>query len=204
MSREIGIVLQLGSIEELFVAPAANPFSTHAVDILGQTGLTIVQSRVTQSWPRRPRKVHLTVQLPSEQISPDLVPRTRAAVQRHCTKKIENNRVQRQLAVRNALRQLVGALVGILLVLALIALLVADPLGLLPDFLRGVLIVLALYACSVLSFDALWSLAFDWVPFVQENTVYRAIEGIEITIEPVPGIVTSEPGLPTSPFSPAN
>jgi hypothetical protein len=112
--------------------------------------------------------------------------------------------VQRQLAVRNALRQLGGALVGILLALALIALLVADPLGLLPDFLRGVLIVLALYACGVLSFDALWSLAFDWVPFVQENTVYRTLKGIEITIEPAPSVVTSEPGLPTSPFSPAN
>lgn len=193
MSREIGIVLQLGSIEELFVAPAANPFSTHAVDILGQTGLTIVQSRVTQFWPRRPRKVHLTVQLPSAQISPDLAPRTRAAVQRHCAKKIDNNRVQRQLAVRNALRQLVGALVGILLALAFIALLVADPLGLLSDFLRGVLIVLALYACGVLSFDALWSLAFDWVPFVQENTVYRAIEGIEITIEPALSVPTAGP-----------
>lgn len=193
MSRETGIIVQLDSIEELFVAPAANPFSTHAVDVLGQTGLYIVQMRVMQFWPRLPRKVHLTVQLPSEQISPDLAQRTRAAVQRHCAKNIDNNRVQRQVAVRNALRQLVGALVGILLALAFIALLVADPLGLLSDFLRGVLIVLALYACGVLSFDALWSLAFDWVPFVQENTVYRAIEGIEITIEPALSVPTAGP-----------
>jgi hypothetical protein len=41
----------------------------------------------------------------------------------------------------------------------------AAPLGL-PDFLRAVLIVLALYVCSVLSCDAVWSLAFDWVPYV--------------------------------------
>lgn len=192
MARETGIIVHLNSIEELFVAPAANPFSTHAVDVLGQTGLTIVQRRVMQFWPRLQHKVRLTVQLPSDKISPDLAQRTRAAVQRHCAKKIDNNRVLRQVAVRNALRQLVGAFVGILLALAFIALLVVNPLGLLPDFLRGVLIVLALYACGVLSFDGLWSLAFDWVPFVQENTVYRAIQGIEITIEPVP----SEPGLP--------
>ena len=100
------------------------------------------------------------------------------------THKIEDNRLQRQLTIRRSLRQLLGAGVGILLALAFIALLLAAPLGWLPAFLRGVLMVLALYACSVLSFDAVWSLAFDWVPYVQENTVYRVLEASEITVEP--------------------
>ena len=55
----------------------------------------------------------------------------------------------------------------------------------LPGFLRGILIVLALYACSVLSFDAVWSLVFDWVPFVQENAVYRVLKGMEVVVEPI-------------------
>ncbi len=80
-----------------------------------------------------------------------------------------------------------GALAGIVLALAFIGLLVAAPLELLPAFLRGVLIVLALYACSVLSFDAVWSLAFDWVPYMQENKVFRVLEASEITVEPAPG-----------------
>jgi hypothetical protein len=78
----------------------------------------------------------------------------------------------------------VGALAGIVLALAFIGLLVAAPLELLPAFLRGVLIVLALYACSVLSFDAIWSLAFDWVPYMQETKVFRVLEASEITVEP--------------------
>jgi hypothetical protein len=184
MPSENEVVVQLNSIEDLFVAPLANPFSTHAVDVLGETGLEIVKKRILQHWPRLPRALRLIVQLPSDQISPDLTQRTRAAVQHYCSKKIDDNQLQRKLTVGQAWRQLAGAAVGILLALAFIALLVAAPLGLLPPFLRGVLIVLALYACSVLSFDAVWSVAFDWVPYVQENAVYRVLEASEITVEP--------------------
>ncbi len=186
MQQDTAIVVQLNDIEELFVAPATNPFSTHAVDILGEAGLDIAQKRVAQHWPRVPRAVRLTVQLPADRMAPELEEQTRAAVRRYCSTRIENYRLQRQLAVRQSLSQLAGAGLGIVLALAFIAVLVAVPLGLLPDFLRGVLIVLALYACSVLSFDAVWSLAFDWAPFVQENTIFSVLEASEITVEPAP------------------
>jgi hypothetical protein len=181
------IVVQLNSIEELFIAPATNPFSTHAVDILGEAGVDVAQKRVAQHWPRLPRAIHLTVQLPPDQISPDLAQQTHLALQRYVGNKIADNRLQRELAVRRSLRQLVGALAGIVLALAFIGLLLVAPLALLPAFLRGVLIVLALYACSVLSFDAVWSLAFDWVPYVQENKVLRVLEAGEIRVEPASG-----------------
>ena len=184
MPAESGIVVQLSNIQEFFVAPTVNPFSTRRVDILGETGLEITQKRVLQHWPFLPRTVHITVQLPPDQISRDLAQATRAAVQHYCADKIDDNRAQRKLTVRNSLRQLAAASVVIVLALMFVGLLVANPLGLLPDFLRGILIVLAIYACAVLSFDALWSLAFDWVPFVQENSVYRVIAASDITIAP--------------------
>ncbi len=181
---DAAITLQLNSIDELFTAPATNPFSQRDVDILGEAGLDIAQKRILQRWPRVPRALHLIVELPASQITPDLAREAPAAAQRYLIHKIEDNRLQRQLTIRRSLRQLVGAGVGILLALAFIALLVASPLGWLPGFLRGVLVVLALYACSVLSFDAVWSLAFDWVPYVQENAVYRVLAASELTIEP--------------------
>ncbi|HSN73644.1 MAG TPA: hypothetical protein VL334_00980 [Anaerolineae bacterium] len=184
MTPESAITLQLNTINEMFTAPAANPFSSHAVDILGEAGLDIVQKRVLQHWPRLPRAVHLTVRLPVDRITSEVAQGARVAMQHYYASKIEDNRLQRRLTIRRSLRQLLGAGVGILLALAFIALLVAAPLGLLPPFLRGVLIVLALYACSVLSFDAVWSLAFDWLPYVQENKVYRVLEASELTIEP--------------------
>lgn len=185
MQAETTIVVQLSRIDELFVAPAANPFSTHEVDILGEAGLDLAQKQVMRRWPRLPRAVCLTVQLPPDQITPDLAPRTRAAVQHYCAAKIDDNRLQRKLTIRGSLRQLVGAFIAILVAFALIAILVANPIELIPAFLRGVFIVLALYACSVISFDAVWSLVFDWVPFVQNNAVFRAMKGMEVVVEPV-------------------
>ena len=70
--------------------------------------------------------------------------------------------------------------------LILIALLVAAPLGLLPAFVRGVLIVLALYACSVLSFDAVWSVALDWIPFGRDNAVYDVMSEMDLVVEAGP------------------
>ena len=185
MQAETTITVHLSRIDELFVAPAANPFSTHEVDILGQAGVDVAQKQVMRHWPRLPRSVHLTVQLPPDQITPDLTARTRVAVQHYCAEKIDDNRLQRKLTIRRSLRQLVGAFIAILVALVFIAFLVANPFELIPAFLRGVLIVLALYACSVLSFDAVWSLVFDWVPFVQDNAVFRALEGMEVVVEPI-------------------
>ena len=183
MSSDLSLVLSLNSIAELFAAPAANPFSPHEVDILGQAGIDCIEKRVTRRWPRRPSRIHVTLQLPADQLDPGLTEATRAAVQRYCAKRIDDNRLQRRLAIQRSLRQLVGAAIGIIIALVVALLLVLDPLGLLPPFWRSVLIVLALYACAVLSFDAVWSLVFDWVPFVQENTVYQMMSSMVLELE---------------------
>ncbi len=70
MEAETTIVVQLNSIDELFVAPSVNPFSTHEVDILGQAGIDVAQKHFFRHWPRRPRAVRLTVQLPADQVTP--------------------------------------------------------------------------------------------------------------------------------------
>jgi hypothetical protein len=184
MTPQAAITLHLSSIDELFSAPATNPFSVREVDILGEAGLDIAQKRILQHWPRLPRGIRLTIQLPPDQITPDLAQGAHVAAQRYLAHMIDDNRLRRQLTIRRSLRQMLGAAAGIAVALAFVALLASAPLAVIPDFLRGVLIVLALYACSVLSFDAVWSLAFDWVPYVQENTVYRVLEASEITIEP--------------------
>ena len=183
MESNLSIVLPLNSIDEVFTAPDVNPFSTHEVDILGQTAMDCVEKRVTNSWPRKPRAVHVTLQLPAEQITPDLAKDTRAAVQRYCAKKIEGNRVHRQVVIQRSLRQLAYAGLGSLVALVIIALLWSGPFGFIPASLRGVLIVLSALAIGVFSFDAVWSVAFDWVPFVQDNTVHTIMMGMDVTIE---------------------
>ena len=186
MQPDISIVLPLNSIDEIFTAPDVNPFSTHEVDILGQTGMDCVEKRITRQWPKKPR-VHVTFQLPVDQITPELAENTRAAVQRYCAKQIEGNRVHRQVVIQRSLRQLAYAGLGSLVALAIIALLWTNPFELIPDTLRGVLIVLSGLAIGVFTFDAVWSVAFDWLPFVQDNTVHTMMMGMDLRIEPQKG-----------------
>ena len=187
MASDVSIILAINNIDELFNAPDVNPFSTHEVDVLGQTAMDCIEKRVTRRWPRKPGSLHVTLQLPADQITPSLAGDTSVAVQRYCAKKIEGNRVRRQVVIQRSLKQLAYAGLGSLAALAIIALLWTGPFGLIPEALRGVLIVLAALAVSVLFFDAVWSVAFDWIPFVQDNTVHTIMMGMDLAIEPLPG-----------------
>jgi hypothetical protein len=186
MDSDLSIILPLNNIDELFNAPDVNPFSTHEVDILGQSALDCIGKRVTRHWPRKPRSVHVTLQLPAEQITPGLARDTRSAVQRYCAKQIEGNRVHRQVVIQRSLRQLAYAGLGSLAALVLIALFAANPFGVFIDPVRNVLMMLSALAIGVLTFDAVWSVAFDWLPFVQDNTVQTMIMGMDLAIEPQP------------------
>jgi hypothetical protein len=181
--KEIEIVLSLNNIDELFNAPPVNPFSTHEVDIFGRSALGRVEDHVARLWPRRPTSVQVTLQLPADQVSPGLTEQSRAAVQRYCADRIDKNLLQRGQVIQNSKSQMIGAGIGIAVLLSIITLLVLDPFGLIPDPLRNILIVLASFAISVLIFDSLWSVVFDWVPFNQDNSVCRVLSNIDLSIE---------------------
>jgi hypothetical protein len=126
----------------------------------------------------------MTLQLPADQITPELTTQTREAVKRYCTDRISSNRLQRGLVIRKSQRQLIGALIGTLISLVVIALLAANPFGLIPDVLRSLLTVFAAFAIAILFFNSVWALVFDWVPFVQDNTVHTILMGMDLRIEP--------------------
>jgi len=184
---DISAVFPLNHINELFNAPSSDPFSSHEVDILGKSAMDCIANRVTRIWPRRPNAVHMTLQLPADRITPDLKEDTRIAVQRYCTDRIESNQLQRGIVIQNSRQQFLGAMIGFLAAMMVIALLVINPFGLLPDLLRTILVALAFFAGAVLAFGSLGSMIFDWVPFVQDTTVYRVLREMDLTIEAQPG-----------------
>lgn len=185
---DISVVLPLNHIDELFKAPATNPFSSHEVDIFGQSAMTCAVNRVARMWPRRPNAVHVTLQLPADQITPGLTERTRTAIQRYCADRIESNQLQREIVIKTSKRQFLGAMIGFVIALVIILLLALNPFGLLPDFLRGILSIFAFFAGAVLTFDSLWSVVFDWVPFAQDTAVYRVLKGMDVTVEAQPTV----------------
>ena len=178
------LVLQLRRIDELFNAPDVDPFSSRAIDVLGEAGFDVVWKRMVRRWPQRPDLQRVIVQLPPDQLRPDLTEATRTAWQRYCAAKIEDNRQQRRFTTRKALRLWGYAWLILLFALALMVLFFAGPLQFLPEWLRAILSILAIYAFALANWDALDSLLFDWAPFVRDNTTYRLISGIEVVVEP--------------------
>jgi hypothetical protein len=183
-SPDTQLVLQLRHIDELFNAPDADPFSSREIDILGEAGFDVLWKRMVRRWPQRPNLQRIIVQLPPDQLTPSLAETARAALQRYCAAKIEDNRRQRRFITRKALQMLGLSALVLLFALALMFLFYAGPLEFLPGWLRGILTILAVYAAALAIWDALDSFLFDWAPFVRDNATYRLISAIEVVVEP--------------------
>jgi len=181
------LVLQLQRVDELFNAPDADPFSSRAIDVLGEAGFDVVWKQMVRRWPWRPDLQRVIVQLPPDQLTPDLAETTRTALQRYCAAKIEDNRRQRRFITRKALRLLGYSALILVFALALMFVFYVGPLGFLPGWLRGILTILAVYAASLAIWDSLDSFLFDWAPFVRDNATYRLIGALEIGVEPQSG-----------------
>jgi hypothetical protein len=184
------VVIELNHVDEMFNAPDTNPFSTREVETFGEAGITRLQKRIQQRWPRRPRFTRLTLRLPPDQITPNSTAQMRAAIQRYCEAQIEKNHVQRRRATQIGLRQLVIALMILLFDVMVLYWVVnaaggvRAPSDVLPGFVRGVLIVLVLFAGSLTIWDAIESLAFNWVPFVLDDASYWTIRAMDVVLEP--------------------
>jgi hypothetical protein len=183
MSKQ-DVVLKLNTIGELFNAPDVNPFSENEIDVLGEAALP---HAVRQMLARRLRHWHearLVIQLPPDQITPDLQTQTRTAVRRYCTARIEDNHLTIRLSrVRSAMGLVLVALISIV-VIVVARLLFNTILAALADTL-GVVVV---FSISVFVWVILWDpmekLIFDWVTPALENRNLRGIMDMELVIEP--------------------
>ena len=98
MSADNGrdIVIAVTSPDKLFNAPSINPFSEKDVDVLGESGLTLIV-RQLQTYQRDWRYERLLVRLPPESITPGLERQLADAVRRYCKAKIATNLVEMHL-----------------------------------------------------------------------------------------------------------
>src|SRR5512138_2937617 len=98
------VILKLNTIGELFNAPDINPFSENEIDVLGEAALLHAVRQMVARRIRHWHEARLVIQLPPDQITPELQAQTRAAVQRFCTAKIADNRLTIRLSrIRSAL-----------------------------------------------------------------------------------------------------
>lgn len=178
------IVIRLDTIDQLFNAPDINPFSPEEVDVLGEPALLRAVRRLQAHRIRNSNGVQLILELPPDQITPDLEARTQEALQRYCNAKIEDNLLQIRLS---RVRNLIGlAMVTVISVIAigLAYLLLNSVLENASDTLKGVVAASVSVFVWVILWDPMESLLFEWVQPSLENRILRKLQGVDIDIRP--------------------
>jgi hypothetical protein len=183
-------ILCLARLEDLFQAPPANPFSAHAVEILGESGVDYLRHRYLARRRRRGAPMQLQIRIPLALEESGAVhleqqgAAVRAALRRFSAQQVDRNRQMRRLAFVNARRELLiaAAVTGAALAL-LIFFAVLSPTGT-TAILLGALTILAVFAASLAIWDALESLFFDWTPYTLENQAYEWLGSLTVQIAP--------------------
>ncbi len=179
------VILKLNTIDELFNAPDVNPFASNEIDVLGEAALLHATRKMLARRIRHWHEARLVIQLPSDQITPELQTQTRAAIQRYCTAKIEDNRIIIHLSrIRSAIGLLMVTIIS-LGVMGVAWLLFNTVFAAAANTTISALVVASISVFVwVILWDPMEKLIFDWVSPALENRVLRGIMGMEIVVEP--------------------
>ena len=177
------LVVVVSTPEELFNAPAINPFSEHTPAVLGMSGLAYIV-RQLQAHRRDWQHTRLRVRLPPDQITAGFEERLIAAVRRYCVAKIEDNALEIHLIrLRSS--------IGLGLLLAVVAAIIVGAYILFTGPLAGVSQVVQVIIAATISlfawvslWDPLEALLFNPIALMRENFVLRRLIELEIVVEP--------------------
>jgi hypothetical protein len=178
------VILKLTTIDELFNAPDINPFSGNEIDVLGEAALMRAARRMLARQVRHWHEARLVIQLPPDQITPDIQAQTQAAIQRYCAAKIEDNRITIHLSrVRSALGLAAVTVISVLVILISLFLFNTIFAGLQSEVGTLVAACISVFVWVIL-WDPMEKLLFDWVSPAMENRTLRGIMAMPIVVEP--------------------
>lgn len=175
------LVIVLTSPDQLFNAPPVNPFSEKDVDVLGESGLTLIV-RQMQAHRRDGKYTRLIIRLPPEGITPGLEQQVADALHRYCKAKIEANSVaMRLMRVRSGVwLAILGAIV-----IAIVAAAYVVFTTVFSDTPQPAIYLVA-GIISLFSWVTLWdvleALIFNPLPMQRENSDLRAIIDLDVVI----------------------
>lgn len=176
--------LKLDKVEHLFVAPEFDPFSDQEAELLGQPALVYVFRQLGPDVVTQASPISLTLQLPPDEVTPDLKARVERALRRYCDARSADNAAQLRTLRWNGVRSLFPAVVALAICLALSALFLSNILTFLPNFINQLLG----QGFGIISWVVLWhpveAFLYDPIPLRRENSVLRYLATTDITIEP--------------------
>jgi len=178
------IVIRLDTIDELFNAPDINPFSDEEVDVLGEPAMMRAVRRLQARRVRNWEGVRLVIELPPDQITPDLEARTEQAIRRYSNAKIEDNKLQIRLSRMRSLIGLAMVTALSILIIGVAYLLFNSVFADVSDTVRGIVAASISVFVWVILWDPMEQLLFNWVQPRIENNILRKLQGIDIVIRP--------------------
>jgi hypothetical protein len=177
------LVVQVGDVRHLFVAPDTDPLAQHEGEVMGEPALLRVARRLMAA--RELRGTHkLVVLLPPEKIEPGLEERTRAALERYCKLKVEDNDAQLRLMRRDAGRLLVRGILILMVCMGLSSVFNSESFTLLPPLISRTLGE----GFNVIGWVMLWrpveAYFFNPVPVRTSTLVHRFLQTLGIELRP--------------------
>jgi hypothetical protein len=177
------LVVQVGEIRDLFTAPDTDPLSQHEGEVMGEPALLrVVRKLMAAREMSGARK--LVVLLPADKIQPVLEERTRAALVRYCTLKIEDNDAQLSLARREAGRLLVRGALILLVCVGLSSVFRSESITALPPLINNALGE----GFNVIGWVMMWrpveAFFFNPIPIRTSISVHRFLKSLQVEIRP--------------------
>jgi hypothetical protein len=184
MSTPSNLKFRLESIDQLFNAPDINPFSEEEVDVMGEPALLRAVKRLLAHNVKNWDEMQLVLELPADQITPDLAKKTKEAISRYSTAKIEENRIMIRLS---RIRSLIGVGIVTLISLVIIGLFIflfSTVFAKASDEVKTLVAACTSVFVWVAIWDPMEKLLFDWVQPHRENNILRKLTGLDIVIRP--------------------
>jgi hypothetical protein len=180
------ILIRIDTIDQLFNEASINPFSDKPIVILGEAGLpyTIRQElgRGLRSWKGK----RLVIQLPPNQVGPDLQSQVVNAVRKYAQAKIEQNNASIRIS---RWRSLIGLCLAILIAAALLTFLAIVTQTLLSSASDAVIGIFA-GLVTIFIWSTVWNpwdrLVYEWIEPWRENRILRSLSNTEIIVQPEP------------------
>ena len=179
------LMVDVGDIRHLFVAPDVDPLSRREGEIVGEPALLRVVRKLMAT-RGLDRAYKLVVHLPADRIEPGLEERTRAALSHYSAIKIEDNEAQLRLMRREAGRLLVRGMLILLVCMGMSSLFSSETItGVAP------LIATTLgEGFNVLGWVMLWrpieAFFFNPLPVRASNSAHRFLQQLRLEIRPAP------------------
>lgn len=181
------ITLRVDSVNQLFNDFDADPL--HAADdaaVLGQASIErlirTLQVRPLHDW----QDARIVVQLPPDQITPELVQRLPAALRRYCAVRIAENKLDVSLSRRQHTVGMVTVLIAVLVVMAVAFLLLTTVFAGAPSLFQGLITGGVSVFAWVILWDPLEALLFDWAQPARESRALEHIAQMQVIIQPAP------------------